>query len=383
MKIAQISPLIERVPPKKYGGTERVVSALTEELVRRGHEVTLFASGDSVTSARLASVFPSGLREAQQRSLGNVATWTLLNIGLAYSRFKEFDVIHDHTAFFGLSTGNICPTPVIMTMHGLFDDVRRNMFMALRRPYVVTISRAQAALAPELNHLATVYNGLPMEHYPFAADYGEYLLFVGRISKDKGVHYAIDVAEALDLPLIIAAKLDFVDMAYFREHIKPRLSKRVRWIGEVDESERNRLMSRALCFLHPTNWPEPFGLALIEAGACGCPVVAFNRGAIPEVIEHGRTGYVVASVPEMITAVRNIDRISRRVCRARVLERFTAVRMADGYELAYAEALAAGQSMAPPHRGAMYGRFGESRSVVRDRKQWARKARQDGPNSIS
>lgn len=335
MKIAQVAPIIERVPPKKYGGTERVVSALTEELVKRGHEVTLFASGDSQTSAKLESVYPRSLREAKVKNLYGFNTWTLLNIGLAYDMQDEFDIIHDHMAPISLPAANLASTPTVMTMHGAFDSQNRKLFQTMSSPSIVTISQAQMYALPNINHAGTVYNGLPMDHYPFSGEQGEYLLFVGRISMEKGVHYAIEVAQQLDVPLIIAAKLDAVDLPYFKNFIEPRLSDRIRWVGEVDEEERNKLMCGALCFLHPVTWREPFGLTLIEAMACGCPVVAFNHGSIPEIIKTGVTGYVVEDLETMIEAVENIRAIERSVCRVHALENFSAKRMADGYEEVY------------------------------------------------
>lgn len=335
MRIAQVAPIVERVPPKKYGGTERVVHSLTEELVKRGHEVTLFASGDSKTSAKLISVYPKSLREVKLKDLYGQNIWTMLNIGLAYSQADSFDIIHDHVGHPSLPTANISPTPVVMTLHGAFTAENKRIFETLKKPYFVSISESQAKSAPNVNYAGNVYNGLPMENYPFSEENDGYLLFVGRISMEKGVHHAIEVAQYLDLPLIIAAKLESVDLPYFNEYVGPRLSENIKWIGEVDEAERNILMSKALCFLHPVTWKEPFGLTMIEAMACGCPVVALNKGSIPEVVENGRSGYVVNDIDEMIDAVNHIKRIDRAECRQYSLENFSATRMAEGYEKIY------------------------------------------------
>lgn len=335
MKIAQISPIAERVPPKKYGGTERVIHALTEELIARGHEVTLFATGDSRTSAKLEYVFPRGLREARMKDPYGTNSWTLFNVGLAYDLKDEFDIIHDHLAPLSLPTANISDVPVVVTMHGPFTADNRRLFQTLRGPSVVTISEAQMYAVPNLNHAGTVHNGLSMEHYPFGDTPEDYLLFIGRISIEKGVHFAIDVALQLDMPLIIAAKLEKTDQAYFREYVEPRLSEMVRWVGEVDEDERNRLMSKARCLLHPITFREPFGLVLIEAMACGCPVVAFNQGAIPEIIKTGTTGFVVQDLEAMIDAVDAVRDIDRAACREHALTNFSAKKMADGYEAVY------------------------------------------------
>lgn len=335
MRIAQLAPLAERVPPKKYGGTERVVYALTEELVRRGHEVTLFASGDSITSAKLESVYPRGLREARLRDLYGANTWTLLNIGTVYDRQNEFDIIHDHLVPLTLPTAHIATTPVVGTMHMHFTSENRKLFQTLKKPWIVTISESQMYPVPNLTHAGTVYNGLPMENYPFSADHDDYLLYVGRFSIEKGVHFAAQTALELDQRLIIAAKLEKSSESYFREYIEPYLSDRIQWVGEVDEEERNKLMSRAKCFLHPVIWREPFGLTLIEAMACGCPVIAFNRGSIPEIVRNGVTGYVVQDTVAMVDAVDNIHTIDRAACREHALSNFNASRMADGYENVY------------------------------------------------
>lgn len=343
MRVAQIAPIVERVPPKRYGGTERVVWALTEELVKRGHEVTLFATGDSKTSATLESVVPRSLRESRFKDPYGLNNFTLLNMGIAYSMQDQFDIIHDHMMPLSLPTANLSATPVIGTMHGPFTVENRRLFQTLKKPGIVTISEAQAFPAPNINHLGTVYNGLPLNHFPFGEVGEDYLLFVGRIAMEKGVHLAIEVAQELDKRLIIAAKLETVDRPYFREYVEPWLSDRIEWIGEVDEDARNELMSKALCFLHPVTWREPFGLTLIEAMACGCPVVAMNRGSIPEVIQNGVTGYVVEDVEGMVSAVEGISSIDRKACREHALANFSAEKMADGYEKLYAEMLAEGR----------------------------------------
>ncbi len=338
MRIAQIAPIIERVPPKKYGGTERVVHALTEELVKRGHDVTLFASGDSQTSAKLVSVYPRSLREARFDEIYGANHLSMLSVGLAYAQHKEFDVIHDHNWTLSLPTANLVKdTSVVMTHHGPFPPHVRRMFEELRGPSVVTISRSQASQVPGINHVGTVYNGLDLNDYPFSATDDGYLLWVGRFDLEKAPHLAIDVARYLDMPLILAGKLEAMPAYenYFNEYIRPKLGDGVTWVGEVGEAERNKLMSRAKAFLHPVMWPEPFGLTMIEAMACGAPVIGFGRGSIPEVVKHGVSGFVVDDVEGMISAVENISLIDRFECRAHVLENFSAEKMADGYEDVY------------------------------------------------
>ncbi len=339
MKIAQIAPIIERVPPKKYGGTERVVYTLTEELVKQGDEVTLFASGDSITSAKLESVYPRALREAKLRDIYGTNIYTYMNIGLAYQLQKDFDIIHDHNGYLSVVAANLSQTPVVMTMHGPFTPEVRKIFSMFRNPHLVTISNAQSYPAPGLNYAGMVYNGLSMDHYPFSEEHEGYLLFVGRISAEKGVHYAIDVAQQFNLPLIIAAKLEPVDKPYFHEYIEPRLSEHITWVGEVDEKTRNDLMSKAMAFLHPVTWREPFGLTLIEAMACGCPVIAFDKGSIPEIIENGKTGFIVQDLEGMLDALEHIDDIDRFHCREYSLKTFSASRMTAGYKKIYEQIL--------------------------------------------
>jgi len=339
MRIAQIANLAERVPPKRYGGTERVVYALIEELVQRGHQVTLFATGDSVTSARLLSVYPKGLRESKIEAAYGFNVLNLHNIGLAYQLQDQFDIIHDHCFPLSTPVANLATTPVLQTMHGAFTRQDIQMLRLLRRPFINTISQSQSRFAPGLNYVGNVYNGLSMEHYPFSDRPEPYLLYVGRISMEKGVHYAIVAAQHLGLPLVIAAKIDPLDLPYFKTYIEPNLSEQIQWVGEVDEAKRNQLMSKAMAFLHPVTWPEPFGLTLIESMACGCPVVAFNKGSIPELVVNGKTGFVVSDVEEMVDAILNIDKIKREDCRSHALANFSAKKMADGYESAYLKIL--------------------------------------------
>lgn len=329
LRIAQIAPIVWRTPPKKYGGTERVINALTEELTKRGHKVTLFATGDSETNAKLSYVFPLSLKEAHIEDVNSFNKWRFLHSYSAYKRENEFDIIHDHTLV-DMFTNK---TPVVFTHHGLISPVTRDVSPS--HIYPVAISNSQRAEAPLAKVEAVVYNGLPMEHYPFSPKPMKYLLFVGRFSEHKGAHLAIEVALALGIKLIMAAKIEKRDEKYFNQRIKPKLGEKIEWIGEVNEEERNFLMSNALCLLHPATWDEPFGLNMIEAMACGCPVVAFNRGSIPEIILDGKTGFIVNNIEEMIKAVKNIGKIKRQNCRTHSLTNFSATRMADNYEKLY------------------------------------------------
>lgn len=348
MKIAMVAPIVERIPPKKYGGTERVIYNLTEELVKRGHQVTLFASGDTKTSAKLVSVTPKSLREMGIKDLYGTNTWGMLNISVAYEMQDYFDIIHDHHYEISATVANLSETPVVLTMHGAINEDNKTLFEYLDNIYYVSISKSQAKPAPKFNWAGNVYNGLAMDSYPFSDKDDGYLLFVGRITWEKGVHLAMDAAWKLNLPLIIAAKLDEVnhDQEYFKQFIKPRLKKYqrlVKWVGEVDEVERNKLMRKALCMLHPVMWPEPFGLTLIESMACGAPVVAFNKGSIPEVIVSGKTGFIVENLSQMIKAVKKIATLDRAECREHALNNFSAKKMADGYEQIYKKVLEAHQ----------------------------------------
>lgn len=352
MRIAQIAPIIERVPAKKYGGTERVIYALTEELVRRGHDVTLFATGNSITSAKLVSVYPNGLRESKQEDRYGRNEWGLLNFGLAYNSQSEFDIIHDHNILTSLPTANISRTPVVMTLHDPDHYERANLelYKSMSNVNLVAISKAQKKATPYLNFAGVVYNGLEMQSYPFSSKDAGYLLFVGRISEMKGVHHAITVAEVLKKPLLIAARLEtaFIhDVQYFYEYIEPKLSDNIVWIGEVDEKQRNRLMSLAFCTLHPVTTPEPFGLTIIESMACGSPVIGFDLGSLPELIVSGETGFVVKNTDEMIKAVLRVKKIDRRRCREHVLKNFNSRRMADGYERIYYQLVSRSASKYP------------------------------------
>lgn len=337
MRIAQIAPLIESIPPKFYGGTERVVHAITEELVRRGHDVTLFASGDSKTSARHIWVHHTSLREAYPDDFKSRVIYSQLHLSTAYSYQHEFDVIHDHTGHFGVHFAQLSSTPVVMTLHGVISPLCQYVFTKLRKPFLTPISNALKKPAPWLNYTDTVYNGLNFDTYPDEGDKDDgYLLFVGRICPEKGVHYAIEAAEKSGLPLIIAAKYEpELNKAYFEEKIKPRLTDTIRWIGEVNQEDRNRLFSRALVSLHPVTWPEPFGLTLIEAMACGSPVIAFNQGSIPEVIQHNRTGFIVDNTDEMVRAITKVGTIRRRTCMEYARNTFNVRRMVNGYESIY------------------------------------------------
>lgn len=335
MKIAQIAPLNQRVPPRRYGGTERVVNHLTEELVGRGHKVTLFAAAGSETSSELVPVVPHPLRDAH---ILDPTPFTVVEVAKAYKMSSEFDIIHNHAYpdYLTFAAAAKSTTPTVTTLHNPFVPETRRVFEEYKNLKYVAISKNQRRANTRLNFCATVYNGIPVEKFPFGKKHGDYLLHVGRISLQKGTHIAIDIAAKLGKDLIIAAKLDPWEVEYFNQYVAPKLSNgNVHWVGEVDDKERNKLMSRALCLLLPITWREPFGLVMVEAMACGCPVVAFKKGSVPEIVVHGKTGFVVENERQMARAVKRIDSIDRKACREHVSENFNVKQMVDSYEELY------------------------------------------------
>ncbi len=337
MRIAQIAPLIERVPPLLYGGTERVVSALTEELVHRGHDVTLFASGDSETGARLVSIAERALR--LDPGVSDHYAHSMRELGAVFEHAAEFDLIHNHLDYFAWPFARLVRTPVVTTMHGRLDlpDLA-----AIARDYpeqpLISISDSQRLPLPRANWAATVYNGLDLEPYRFYDQPGEYFAFIGRIAPEKNLEGAIAIAQATGIPLKIAAKVDPVDEDYYQSDIKPRIDgSLIEFIGEIGEHEKADFLGPAYALLFAVDWPEPFGLAMAEAMACGTPVLGLRRGSVPEVVEDGVTGFVRDTEDELATAARRIPELDRRACRLRVEQRFSAAAMTDGYEAVYRE----------------------------------------------
>ncbi len=339
MRIAQVSPLTEAVPPRLYGGTERVISWLTEELVALGHEVTLFASGDSVTGARLEPMWPTALRLD-----GSVRDPNALHVSMIEQvarRAKEFDLLHFHLDYYPFSVMSRQSTPFLSTLHGRLDLPEHGpVFATFPTVPVVAISNAQRRPAPNAHWSGTVYHGMPEGLLRPVPSEPSYLAFLGRISPEKRVDRAIHIAERCGLPLKIAAKVDAVDRDYFEEMIKPLLARpHVEFIGEISDSQKSEFLSGALALIVPIDWPEPFGLVMIEAMACGAPVIAFNRGAVPELIEDGMTGFVVEDETSAVGALRHLSRLSRPAIRKRFEERFTARRMAKDYLAVYRDLL--------------------------------------------
>ncbi len=338
LRIAQIAPLYERIPPEFYGGTERVVSYLTEELVRRGHDVSLFASGDSKTSARLVGGYPRSLRLAGLAPMGTQLHLPMLTD--LYENADSFDIIHSHIDYWSFPFARLSATPTISTMHGRLDiESLKPIYDCFRDMALVSISDAQRAPIPHMNWVGTIHHGLPDDFLEFKPQPGKYLAFLGRISPEKGIGLAIDTARRAGIPFKIAAKVDAVDREYFETLIKPRLSPPdVEYIGEISEHEKSEFLGNALALLFTIDWPEPFGLAMIEAMACGTPVIARPCGSVPEVVRDGRTGFIAESVEDLAAAAQRVEQLSRAECRAEFETRFRIDRMAEQYESVYLRA---------------------------------------------
>jgi glycosyltransferase involved in cell wall biosynthesis len=335
MHIAQVAPLTEAIPPKLYGGTERVVSWLTEELIALGHEVTLYASGDSVTSARLEAVWPRALR--LDGSVRDPNALHMLMLERVYQSAADFDFIHCHLDYYPFSLFSRQPTPFVTTLHGRLDlPEHQPVFDEFSSIPVVSISNAQRRPLPQARWVRTVHHGLPADLLVPKPIKPSYFGFLGRIAPEKRVDRAIRIAEHCGVPLKIAAKVDKVDQDYFNEQIKPMLANgNCEYIGEISDREKSEFLSGAIALLVPIDWPEPFGLVMIEAMACGTPVIAFNRGSAPEVVEDGLTGFIVEDVNGAIGAVDRLGHLSREKVRRRFEERFTARRMAQDYLSVY------------------------------------------------
>lgn len=335
MRIAQISPLTEAVPPKLYGGTERVISWLTEELVSLGHDVTLFASGDSLTTATLAPMWPRALR--LDGSVRDPNALHMMMIEHVYRRADEFDILHFHLDYYPFSLMSRQRIPFVTTLHGRLDlPEHQPVFETFSSIPLVSISNSQRRPVHKATWVDTVYHGLPKGLLAPKPKTPTYLAFLGRISPEKRVDRAIHIAERCGLPLKIAAKVDPADIDYFNADIRPLLEKpHVEFIGEISDAEKSDFLSGAVALIVPIDWPEPFGLVMIEAMACGTPVVAYNRGAAPEIVEDGVTGFVVEDETSAVGAIKNIGLISRAKVREQFEQRFTSNRMALDYLNAY------------------------------------------------
>ena len=342
MKIAQIAPFEEPVPPKKYGGTERIVYHLTEELIKKGHNVVLFATGDSKTSAKLLPIFPRALRSIKiGQNLKAREAYKLIGLAKVIEILlkENFDIIHNHIGWRFLPFIKILKTKVVTTLHGPLDiGYQRFIYQKFPNSYYISISKNQREPLPKLNFVGNVYNGIDIRSFPFKEKSGNYLAFLGRMSPEKGPLEAIKIAKKMKMKLVMAAKIDVVDKEYFSKKIKPLIDNRmIKFIGEVGHKKKVQLLQNAKATLVTINWREPFGLVLIESMACGTPVIAFKRGSVPEVIKDKKTGFIVKNVDEAVKSLKKIDQIDRRDCRKWVEEKFTSEKMANGYEKIYSK----------------------------------------------
>jgi len=336
MKIAIVAPIAIKIPPDKYGGSEFVVYYLTEELVRRGHEVDLYATGDSETSANLISVTPHGVwnipgfKDSSSCCLSEV--YQLIDSG------KKYDVIHEHLGPYGTVLARLTTTPVLTTIHTLVTEFRAKLYEQVKDNfYLASISDNQRKNFPDLNYIDTVYNGVPVSDYEFSKDAGQYLCFLGRFDNIKGAREAIDLALATGEKLVMAAKIE--DEEYFKKYIEPKIdNEKIVYIGEVDFKQKIELLKNAKALVSLINWDEPFGLVVPEANACGTPVIVNPRGAFPELVRDGLNGFITDGTPESaIEAVRKLDQIDRSACRKFVEENFSVEKMVDKYESVYKE----------------------------------------------
>jgi glycosyltransferase involved in cell wall biosynthesis len=350
MKIAQIAPLVESVPPPLYGGTERVVSWLTEELVAMGHQVTLFASGDSRTAAELEAVVPRGLRLS---GIQNSIPYNMIMLDRVAARAHEFDVLHFHIDFFHYPLFRRMAHKTLTTLHGRQDlPELPDIYRAFPHMPLVSISAHQRKPVPPVNWMGTVYHGLPEALHRPGRGEGGYLAFLGRICPEKGPLEAIEIARRAGMPLKMAAKVDPVDHDYFTRRVKPVLdaSPHVEFIGEINDDDKSEFLGNARALLFPIAWPEPFGLVMIEAMACGTPVLAFNRGSVPEIIDPGVTGAIVNNVDEAVRMLPHVLALDRCAVRRRFEQRFTAKRMAEDYLKTYRALIERSMANEPPTR---------------------------------
>lgn len=330
LKIAIIAPIWLRVPPRAYGGIELVVALLADELADRGHDVTLFATKDAVTRAKLAYVF----EEAQSADIGRLAP-EIFHVGASYEMIKEggFDIVHDHT-YSAPAMGVSCDAPVLMTLHGEFNEENVQYFEHFKNSiYFNAISESQRAGLPGLRYVNTVYNAIDFSSIPLVSEKQDYLLALSRISLQKGPHVAIEVAKRAGRKLVLAGKVnEGVDVEYFRTMVEPHIDgDRVVFLGEVDDREKARLMGEAACFLFPIQWSEPFGLVMLEAMAAGTPVLAFNRGSAAEVVKDGVGGFLARDTDQMVEMVTKVDQLDPAACREYATTTFSVDRMVDGY----------------------------------------------------
>ncbi|MBV9329493.1 MAG: glycosyltransferase family 4 protein [Chloroflexi bacterium] len=356
MRIAQVAPPFETVPPTRYGGTERVIATLTDALVRRGHDVTLFAAGDSRTNARLLPTVPEALWHSEP-PLADVNPFWSMTLDAVLEHIDDFDVVHSHLDYWGFPLAHHAHVPLVTTLHGRLDlPELQPLYRHFDDVPLVSISDAQRDPVHWANFVKTIYHGINLDELTFSGGRGKYLAFLGRIAPEKGLDTAIRVASESGQPLRIAARKPLrnssdpgvrADRHHYQHEILPLLEGRsTRFVGEVDGPEKNRFLRDAAALLFPIRWPEPFGLVMVEAMACGTPVIALRQGSVPEVIEDGVTGFICDDEAGMVEAIGRIDEIDRARCRAVAEERFSPDRMADDYIRVYRQ-LCAVETRAP------------------------------------
>jgi len=344
MKIAIVSPFEEAVPPKKYGGTELVVYNLTEQLVKMGHDVTLLATGDSTTSAKLEPIFEKPLRsdpEVNKFGLRDVLKSVGVGKVVSYLQKNRFDIVHNHIGWRFLAFSDLLNCPTITTLHGPLNILyQQKVYDLFKSANYVSISQNQRKPVPELNFVANVYNGIEISKFKFFPTPKDYFAFLGRMSPEKGPIEAIRIAKKAKIKLIMAAKVDAVDVKYFKEQVKPLIDeKQIQFIGEVDHKGKLELLGNARALISPIQWEEPFGLVFVEAMACGTPVIAMNRGSVPELIIDKKTGFVCENEDQAAEKIKLIDTIDRKTCYDHVNNNFSSQRMAEGYLAAYTKIL--------------------------------------------
>jgi glycosyltransferase involved in cell wall biosynthesis len=344
MKIAQIAPLWESVPPVGYGGIELIVSLLTDELVRRGHKVTLFASGDSQTLADLEPGCDRALRP-MGITHKDFAIYEQMQLGKVVARSHEFDLIHSHLIYAAVTYANLIPTPIIHTLHWIMEPVMEMFFQQHQQQNYISISNSQRRPELGLNYIDTVYNSIPIDRFTFHPEPKNppYLAFLGRMSESKGPHLAIEIAKRTGLPLKMAGKVDLFNQEFYDTKVEPLIDNdQIQCVGEITPEEKNDLLGGAIATLFPIQWREPFGLVMAESMACGTPVIATNCGAAPEVVADGETGFICEDIDGCVEAIDKLSSLSRRDCRERVQNHFSVGRMVDGYEAVYRQILAEG-----------------------------------------
>jgi len=334
MKIAILSPIHWRTPPRNYGPWELIASLIAEGMVKKKHEVTLFATGDSLTKGRLKWICPRPISEDRRLE---PKVYQYLHSALVFEEAENYDIIHNHYDAYPLVFSKLIKTPVITTIHGFSSPQVKEIYQRYSNTYFVSISLADRKHAPDLNYIANIYHGIPVEQYQFNPQPEDYFCFVGRISAEKGVHLSVQLAKKIGFKFKIAGLIQ--DENYFNQQIKPYLDAKIEFLGLINEKDKKKLLASAKGFLHLNTYPEGFGLSLIEAMACGTPVIGMNLGSIPEVIEDKKTGFVVNNTEDAEEAIKKIDQISRKSCRERVEKYFTVEKMVDEYEKVYRQIL--------------------------------------------